>query len=1636
MNGTLAAPVVDGRRRAALLAMLEQLVPTCLPDWRAGGGQSDVAQAILSIAARLEAEVTQRLDRVPDKQFRNFLDWIGIHRDPARAARLYVVLLTAPGAPTTVLAPPRLRLQAQVSSGPIVFETDQDMLVVPGTLTDLIAVDGTGDKLYLPFPGLLTAAAPDSLPRVRALAGPAGAGAKTVQVTPALGLAPGQFIGIGGAEYRITEVKNDLVSIDPPLDVAANANDPVAPVTSLVPFPPGAKGDTAARNWQSHELYIGDADLLNIESDATIVVNGGDLLKDATWTYWGLAAGSSTPDWLAFKPTFAAGTLTLAKQQTSTLPQTTFFGQNSRWLRAKAASPQAPTTLPSGLTLLVSAPTSAQARPVRVDALANTVPLVTTTEFFPLGREPRLFDQFYVSAPEAMSKKGAVVTLNFDAADESLGPLVPAEGVAFSVRRDGMLVVITPATTGLIRTVIPSPVTAPPVTAPPSPAQQSRPVLLDTNRLPSVAVWGILPYVAAVSQEKQVWLWGEVPPFVGPPSWVALDAPDGTLGAVAVALTTGPGATGTRIVVLAAVENTLRTRILDPSAVTAPAAGWQTGVSLPLGTNIAQIAVLRRPAAPEKVVLVGESGSLWLLDDPAGMAAPQQFTNVGAAKKEITPAGLWIDPDPPWIVTADANNEPFAITADPTAHPVPISGGRKVADDGGFGLLWDTVLRRPIVLFRPQDLPRTMVVWPVGGSPLPDETITQDTDLRGPPVAVSPPFGGRTTLLVSAINRAVYSRDWTDLLVLPEADLGDGVRATLTPQVPDATEGTGLLESRPRDPTKQTVYAIDQQIALNGDHVFRPTTSFAAGVGPAWRLLMPKRAILSGTVNGTTLSLDPTDAANDNDLILIGTGLDTQNYGDALSFSLTGVAGGSATLNPAPPASWLPNTHVRYVHVRASGEATGTIRPTLANVPQAQRQTLLDRGLLAAATPGQQTVLGDPAGAFLVLAAAWTNPPQAVEGNITFGIPPVPPGPWTADQQPVVPNPELSWEYWNGSSWWLLGLQRDETRNLLQSGAVTFAVPVDLAPTDVAGRNQPWVRARLIGGDYGKEIYKLSGIPGRSQTAERDTSQIHPPRMLGLQVGYALTTAQPPDLLLTVDSRGLRDQSAANRLSGAKVTAFQPVADMLAGFGPDQAAAGSRALFLGITAAAAALLEGGVIRLLALVREQPGQVRLIAETLRDGHFVELALIDDTGGLGQDGLLSITLDAPLQLAGLFGQDRYWLRLRPRPDDPGLGSWQPVLQGLYLNAASAQAAETQGFEILGSSDGSPAQRVTLARRPVLAGSLDLRVLEPLADEDIATLRIGDPDRVKTDIPGRPGAWVRWTEVPDVVDAAPAERAYRLDPASGDIFFGDAQAGMVPPVGRDGIAALTYRRVGTAAANQVAAWASLNLVTTLPGVEQVVAPRPAAGGADPASDATTLADAPAALRDRGRAITGADLEAIALANTSELAQARFIQSGRATRLVVVATGRDPRPGKALRQALRARLASVTLPRLAARGGLVVDPPVLRPLALTAALTVESLDVGGTVDAAARTALEKLLDPATGGVDGRGWPLGTMPGEADVMAVLVEVDGLVGVTSLVFSDVDTTGALHTPPRVFAADELAVLAPDRLVLSLTPVTP
>ncbi|NJM32807.1 MAG: hypothetical protein HC848_08110, partial [Limnobacter sp.] len=146
-------------------------------------------------------------------------------------------------------------------------------------------------------------------------------------------------------------------------------------------------------------------------------------------------------------------------------------------------------------------------------------------------------------------------------------------------------------------------------------------------------------------------------------------------------------------------------------------------------------------------------------------------------------------------------------------------------------------------------------------------------------------------------------------------------------------------------------------------------------------------------------------------------------------------------------------------------------------------------------------------------------------------------------------NPELSWEYWNGSGWWRLNINSDGTRNLKSSGTVTFEVPGDLKAVDWAGKTNHWIRARLIGGDYGRENVvvktKTTGSTSTEQTILRSSEGIQPPFALAVRVTYQIIKETIPKYLLTEDSGTLRDQSDANRTPGTELQVFTPLAYIL-----------------------------------------------------------------------------------------------------------------------------------------------------------------------------------------------------------------------------------------------------------------------------------------------------------------------------------------------------------------------------------------------------------------------------------------------------------------------------------------------------------
>lgn len=793
---------------------------------------------------------------------------------------------------------------------------------------------------------------------------------------------------------------------------------------------------------------------------------------------------------------------------------------------------------------------------------------------------------------------------------------------------------------------------------------------------------------------------------------------------------------------------------------------------------------------------------------------------------------------------------------------------------------------------------------------------------------------------------------------------------------------------------------------------------------------------------------------------------------------------------------------------------------------------------------------------------------------------------FTAD---VATKPDLSWEYWNGSGWWKIAGLDDSTEDLKQTGELKFKVPTDIGATNVLGRESWWIRARLIGGDYGRESFDVTN-KDNTQKVVVNIDDVHPPLALGIGIAYRLREPVMPKYLLTFDSGSWLDQSDANRTSGAIVDTFVPIAERLgqlsgasapssgnsaagakpcgcglaaaiptapklafppptpwpapafvsgktpprvsattparnaeevaidtpivvvfavpmdstsidastfqlrdaddqwvsataaydsdsktatlipnaplaqaavytaivrgdaAGFGVrtaageplmaditwtfTTAASSSRAIYLAFDQE----FKGSPIHILFLLedRNHDRAMPMVVEALRNNRFEPVSAKDETRALGESGMLTLSLNSPPSRVELFGIPGFWLRLRPA-NSAAAADWRPRIRGAYVNAVWARAVETLEMEVLGSSDGSPLQRVALTRPPVLRDSLQLRVREPLGNEE-AELLARTPGKVKRDVPGLPGCWVLWEEVADPDDAGPGERVYALDSTSGEIRFGNGEHGAIPPIGRDAIVAFQYGHGGAAAANRVPRFAPLNLVTPIAGVEAAIAPDQAAGGADPEDDRTVRRFAAARLRHRDRAVTLRDLEDLALNFSPDIAQARAFSADGGIRLVAVMGNRDPDsllgranpdPSQAVGRELRRHLLEHGSPALARRGVLTVVKADRVPFRVALRLRVASLDVTGSVGTAATQAVQDLFDPATGGYDGLGWRVGDSPTNDDVAARLFSIRDLDNIEAVLFSR-DDASASGLDRLAVKPDQLAWLVSDGITIQFT----
>jgi predicted phage baseplate assembly protein len=149
-RGRIQPPNLDDRTWQDYVDEAVALIPTYAPQWT-DYSPGDLGRTLIELFAWLVEGLTYRLNRVPEKNYIQFLDLLNITREPTVPAHTFLTFMTQPpaaGQPATpVLVPKGMQAQTQgtETEAPIVFETDVDINILPTNL-----------KAVLKFPRLIS----------------------------------------------------------------------------------------------------------------------------------------------------------------------------------------------------------------------------------------------------------------------------------------------------------------------------------------------------------------------------------------------------------------------------------------------------------------------------------------------------------------------------------------------------------------------------------------------------------------------------------------------------------------------------------------------------------------------------------------------------------------------------------------------------------------------------------------------------------------------------------------------------------------------------------------------------------------------------------------------------------------------------------------------------------------------------------------------------------------------------------------------------------------------------------------------------------------------------------------------------------------------------------------------------------------------------------------------------------------------------------------------------------------------------------------------------------------------------------------------------------------------------------------
>lgn len=578
--------------------------------------------------------------------------------------------------------------------------------------------------------------------------------------------------------------------------------------------------------------------------------------------------------------------------------------------------------------------------------------------------------------------------------------------------------------------------------------------------------------------------------------------------------------------------------------------------------------------------------------------------------------------------------------------------------------------------------------------------------------------------------------------------------------------------------------------------------------------------------------------------------------------------------------------------------------------------------------------------------------------------------------------PRLSWEYWDGETWKLI---KDINENMAsQSGATSgFTTNINIQPeiekhtislpqiqkVKVNGKENYWIRVRLVEGDYGCE-FKLSN------SNEIIQGEFNPPVIHFIKFEYYKDKEDSPDYLIT-------ENNCEYRIVKKSFTPFESLTD----------------LYPSIYFCFDMKMEKGPIGIFIDIDEKFEYPENFQPNVRWSYYSvlqgwkELDIKDETEGFTKKGVLFFSIDEEMRPTSLLGEnEKFWLKASITGDFYTSGML-PIIKGFYLNTTWALQVQTIKDEIIGFGSIVASQNLKTMNSPVIDISIMVNEFNTLSESEMNTLRkSGITIKEKKDTKGKTEEFcIEWKEVTDFINSGSKDRHYVIDKATGTLWFGNGINGMLPPSGKDNIKA-DYR-IGGGKKGNLKSKEINKLQSSIASIDKVFNPIASECGIDKEDLDSLLIRAPNILKNRGRATTIDDFICIVKESSRDIARVKILpnisdknkyETGWVT-VIIVPFNSDSKPLPT--PSLCKKVKEYLLDRCPNIASIRVMPPLYIKADTYVEIYTKTIEAVAEIENEARKSISNFLHPLTGGSDFSGWAFGQIPCLSDLYALLENI-------------------------------------------------